>query len=451
MIDRLDGYGYNFQIKIITCLLKDRAFLHQISDVLNPSYFESEATNWVVRTILKYWDDYRNSPTLEVLKVEVEKISIEILKSEVKDKIKDAIKHFDATDLDYVKEQTLDFCKNQTLKKAILDSVDLLKSGEYDKIKYKIDNAIKSGGDRNLGHIYSQEINDRYSEYARSALSTGWYLLDKLMDGGLGKGELGAVMAPAGIGKSWMLVSMAANAVKQGKTVIYYTMELNPYYVGQRFDAWFTGVPFQNLKDDENRDRLNDIIGNIPGELIVKYYPTKTPTVATLSAHIEKCIMQNKKPDLVVVDYADLMRSTSGASDSESESNQIYVELRGLAGEYDIPIWTASQTNRGGLKEDVIGGDNIASSYRKLAHSDFMMSLSRKTEDKLMGTGRIHIIKNRFGADGVTFPSKVNTYNGHIELYEPGSEEAREIQISTTAPEDNAKKSIIDKMRAINV
>jgi replicative DNA helicase len=447
MTDRLDSYGYNFQIKIITCLLKDRAFLHQVSDVLNPNYFESEATNWIVRTILNYWDAYRNSPTIEVLKVEIEKIDLDILKIEVKDKVKDAVKNFDATDLDYVKQQTLDFCKNQTLKKAILDSVDLLKTGEYDKIKYKIDNAIRSGTDRNLGHIYSKEIDDRYSQYARSPLSTGWDLLDKLMDGGLGKGELGAVMAPAGIGKSWMLVSIAANAVKHGKTVIYYTMELNPYYVGQRFDAWFTGVPFQNLKDDSNRERLNSIIGNINGELIVKYYPTKSPTVSTISAHIEKCIMQEKKPDLIIVDYADLMRASSGVSDSESESNQIYVELRGLAGEYDIPVWTASQTNRGGLKEDVIGGDNIASSYRKLAHSDFMMSLSRKIEDKVSGTGRIHIIKNRFGADGITFPSKINTFNGHIELFEPNSEASRDMQ--PASQEEIVRKSLAEKFKAL--
>jgi len=447
MIDRLDGYGYNFQIKIITCLLKDRMFLHQVSDVLNPSYFESEASSWIIRSILHYWNDYRNSPTLEVLKVEVEKISIEILKSEVVERLKDAVKNFDATDLDYVKEQTLDFCKNQTLKKAILDSVDLLKTGEYDKIKYKIDSAIKSGTDRNLGHLYTSEIEDRYSEYARNTVATGWDLLDKLMDGGLGKGELGAVMAPAGIGKSWMLVSIAGNALKQGKTVIYYTMELNPYYVGQRFDAWFTGVPFQNLKDTQYRERLNGIVGSIPGELIVKYYPTKSPSVSTLSAHIEKCIMQDKKPDLIVVDYADLMRASSGVSDSESESNQIYVELRGLAGEYDIPVWTASQTNRGGLKEEVIGGDNIASSYRKLAHSDFMMSLSRKVEDKMSGTGRIHIIKNRFGADGITFPSKVNTFNGHIELFEANSEGGREIQ--SIKPEDTVRKTLAEKFKSL--
>lgn len=447
MVDRLDGYGYNFQIKIITCLLKDRMFLHQVSDVLNPSYFESEASSWIIRAILNYWNDYRNSPTLEVLKVEIEKISIDILKSEVVERLKDAVKNFEATDLDYIKQQTLDFCKNQTLKKAILDSVDLLKTGEYDKIKYKIDNAIKSGTDRNLGHLYTSEIEDRYSQYARNTVPTGWELLDKLMDGGLGKGELGAVMAPAGIGKSWMLVSIAANALKQGKTVIYYTMELNPFYVGQRFDAWFTGVPFQNLKDDYNRDRLSGIIGTIPGELIVKYYPTKSPSVSTLSAHIEKCIMQDKKPDLIVVDYADLIRASSGISDSESESNQIYVELRGLAGEYDIPVWTASQTNRNGLKEDVIGGDNIASSYRKLAHSDFMMSLSRKVEDKMSGTGRVHIIKNRFGADGVTFPSKVNTFNGHIELFESGSEAGREIQ--SAKPEEAVRKTLAEKFRTL--
>jgi hypothetical protein len=224
-------------------------------------------------------------------------------------------------------------------------------------------------------------------------------------------------------------------------------MELNPFYVGQRFDAWFTGIPFQNLKDAGHKEKLSGIIGKIPGELIVKYYPTKTPSVSTISAHIEKCIMQDKKPDLIVVDYADLIRASSGISDSESESNQIYVELRGLAGEYDIPVWTASQTNRGGLKEEVIGGDNIASSYRKLAHSDFMMSLSRKVEDKMSGTGRIHIIKNRFGADGITFPSKVNTFNGHIELFEPNSDFGKEMQ--SAKPEDAVRKTLAEKFKSL--
>ena len=138
-----------------------------------------------------------------------------------------------------------------------------------------------------------------------------------------------------------------------------------------------------------------------------------------LSSHIEKCILQGIKPDLILVDYADLLRDVSGKAAARHDImlSNIYEDLRGLAGVLQVPIWTASQANRSALEQDIIEADKIAESYSKVMIADFVVSLSRKTTDKISGTGRYHIIKNRFGPDGITFPSKMNMSICKIQIF----------------------------------
>lgn len=133
MTDRLSSYGYSFQIKVITALLTDKLFMQQISDILLPTYFESDANNWIVENILDYNKEYKASPTLEVMKVKIQEVEHDVLKQQIIDHLKDAWKFHEATDLDFIKQQALDFCKNQEIKKAILTSVDLLKHGRYEE------------------------------------------------------------------------------------------------------------------------------------------------------------------------------------------------------------------------------------------------------------------------------------------------------------------------------
>lgn len=118
MTDRLSSYGYSFQIKVITALLTDKMFMQQISDILLPTYFESEANNWIVDNILEYNKEYKTSPTLEVMKVKIEAVEHDVLKQQIIDHLKDAWKYTEATDLQFIKEQALDFCKNQEIKKS---------------------------------------------------------------------------------------------------------------------------------------------------------------------------------------------------------------------------------------------------------------------------------------------------------------------------------------------
>jgi replicative DNA helicase len=225
-------------------------------------------------------------------------------------------------------------------------------------------------------------------------------------------------VAPAGIGKSMALVNIAAYAAKQGLNVVYYTLELSETYVGARFDSHYSGIPSQDLK--YHKEEVEKAVQQLKGNLIIKYYPTKTATVNSISAHIDKCIMQGIKPDLILVDYADLLRDVNtkgGNTRNDIMLGNIYEDLRGLAGTYQVPLYTASQANRSALEEDIIEADKIAEAYSKVMVADFVVSLSRKVSDKISGTGRWHVIKNRFGPDGLTFPSKMNMAISKIDIF----------------------------------
>ena len=183
----------------------------------------------------------------------------------------------------------------------------------------------------------------------------------------------------------------------------------------------------------------------LKGDLVIKYYPTKTASVNTLSAHLKRITNYGTEVDMVVVDYGDILKDTGGSREVRHALGNIYEDLRGLAGEFDIPIWTASQANRSALDEDVIEASKVAESYQKVMTADFVVSLSRKVEDKIGNTGRFHVIKNRFGPDGLTFPAKVNTNNGAVEIYESASIGGKETQKKIDNRDNLMKKMLASK------
>ena len=412
-MSKLTQYGHAFQIKALAILITDRDFLQQTSDIVSPDYFDNDAGKWIINKTLKYYNEYKTVPTMEVFKVEVESINQELQNVAVKDLLKQAYKASESTDLEYVKDTFLDFCKNQTLKGALIKSVDLLELGDYDDIRNLIDRALKAGTERDIGHEYVTEFEDRFRQEARNTIATPWPLINKLLCGGLGQGDLGMIAGGPGGGKSWALVAIGAEAVKLGFTVIHYTLELSEKYVGRRYDACFTEIPVGDIT--LYKDTVKDKIENLRGGLYIREYPAGQATVNTIHAHLEKCIQQNIKPDLIILDYADLLTSKA-SKEKRDKLDDIYTNLRGLATELKLPIWTASQVNRSGAREDIIQGDRMAESYTKMMITDFAMSLARSAEDKERGTGRWHVMKNRYGADGLTYDSVMDTAIGKIEI-----------------------------------
>ena len=407
----LTQYGPSFQVKVLSSLLTHKEFLQNIHDILSDEYFDNQAHKWIVKEILRYYRKYHTTPSMEVLKVELQKLDNEILQVSIKEQLKEAYVTSD-NDLEYIEGEFAGFCKNQQLKKALLSSVDLLHTGDYDSIRILIDNAIKSGQDKNVGHEYEKDIETRYREESRKTVETPWPEFNRLFQGGLGNGDFGLCFGNPGGGKSWLLVALGGYAVQLGYNVLHYTLELGEEYVGLRYDSFFTQIPVNEIK--QNRDAAEAVIKTLPGRLILKEFPTGKATIATLESHIDKIKDFEFTPDLILIDYVDLLSSTRKSKERKEEIDDIYLGIKGLAKQLDVPIWSVSQVNRMGARDNIIEGDKAAGSYDKLMITDISLSLSRKREDKQFGTGRFHIMKNRYGMDGISFDCKADTSTGHF-------------------------------------
>ena len=253
----IQEYGKGFQIKVLSSLLTHKEFLTNIYDILNEEDFNNQAHRWIVKEILSYYDKYHTTPSLDILKVEVKKVENEVLQLSIKEQLREAYITSE-DDLKYVQEEFSAFCKNQQLKKALLSSVDLLKAGDYDSIKIMIENAMKVGQDKNLGHEYNLDIETRYREDNRVPIPTPWERINNLLQGGLGGGDFGLIFGNPGGGKSWTLVALGGYAVRLGFNVLHYTLELGEDYVGRRYDSFFTKVPVNHIM--EHKDKVEEII-----------------------------------------------------------------------------------------------------------------------------------------------------------------------------------------------
>ena len=413
-LNSINQYGHDFQIKVISSLLTHKEFLTNIHDIISTEYFENQAQKWVIQEVLRYYDKYNTTPSLDILKVELQKVDNDVLQLSIKEQLKQAFVASDE-DLAYVQEEFTNFCRNQQLKKALMSSVDLLKAGDFEAIRHIVDSALKAGQDKNLGHEYIKDIEERYRENSRKTLPTPWKRINDILQGGLGNGDFGLIFGSPGGGKSWSLVALGGYAVKMGYNVLHYTLELGEDYVGKRYDAFFTGISVSDIAG--YKSTVEEVIPNLEGKLIIKEFPTGRATMSTIESHIKKVEGMGIKADLVIIDYVDLLSSGRKNRERKDEIDDIYTSTKGLARELDIPIWSVSQVNRAGANDDIIEGDKAAGSYDKLMITDFSMSLSRKKEDKIKGTGRFHIMKNRYGQDGITFAVKANVSTGHFEVH----------------------------------
>ena len=393
-LNSLQQYGTAFQIKVISALLTHKDFLININDIISDEYWDNQAHKWIIKEIIRYYEKYHTTPSMDILKVELKKVDNEVLRVSIKEQLREAYEA-SADDLEYVREEFSTFCKNQQL------------------------------------------IEARFREDARKVIATPWERINDLLQGGLGNGDFGLIFGNPGGGKSWSLVALGGFAVRMGCNVLHYTLELGEDYVGRRYDAFFTKTPVDKIL--KNRKKVEDVIPQLPGELIIKEFPTGRATISTVEAHIRKVKDLGVEPDLIIIDYVDLLSTNKRTSDRKGEIDDIYTSTKGLARELNIPIWSVSQVNRAGAKDDVIEGDKAAGSYDKIMITDFCLSLSRKAKDKVNGTGRFHIMKNRYGMDGLTFGVKADTSTGHFEVhdYDPDADFESETNNQQTNSYDN--------------
>ena len=422
-------YGKSFQEKLCMVILDDRPFADQIEEVLDVNFLELNYLKLFLNKIFDYRKKYGVHPSRDIMKT--------ILRSELDNANELTAKQVRefyvrsqvnaTTDVEYIKDTSLDFCKKQNLKAAMVKSIGLLQNSSFDEISQVINDSLKLGMDNEEGYDWKRDFEERFKPRFRNPITTGWDLIDNISKGGLGQKELGVVIAPTGAGKSMALVHLGTQALKEGKTVVHYTLELQDTVVASRYDSCLTKIPLQSLTSF--KEKIYEEVLEIEGKLIVKEYPTKTASTQTIRNHLEKLRMRSIEVDMIIIDYGDLLRPVRYQKEKRNELESIYEELRGIAAEYEAPVWTASQTNRSGLNAEVITMESISEAFNKCFVADFIFSISRTVEDKTTNSGRLFVAKNRNGPDGLVFPLFMDTSNVAIRVLEP-SEEDEIVEVS---------------------
>ena len=439
--DTFSKFGKSFQEKLVKTILFDRNFANQMEEVLDTNYLELKYLQVFVDLLFQHKQSYPH-PTYEamvsVVRTQTEDYSDSIIKQVIEFMARIKSNAIGDDDEEYVKEKSLDFCKKQKLKEAILKSVDLLQSQSFDQIQKVINEAMNLGADNDHGHDWHKDVLDRFELKMRNPVSTHWDEIDSITKGGLGKRELGVVVAPTGAGKSMALAHLGAYAVIKGKTVVHYTLELADTVVGQRYDSCITGIELKNLMS--MKDSIVMAIEHIPGKLIIKEYPTKSASTRTITGHLEKLRQKGINPDMIIVDYADLLKPTATGFKSQElrhSLGNIYEELRAIGQTFDIPVWTASQTNRSGLNAEVITMEAISEAFSKCFVADFICSISRTIEDKTENKGRMFVAKNRNGIDGIVYPMEIDTAKVHLRVLPPDEHSTIDAVVMKTKQEQD--------------
>ena len=443
-------FGKVFQEHLAQLIFQDRQFADQIREVLDLNFFELKYIQLFCKKLFEYRDKYDMYPSsnimLTILRTELEEENEALIK-QTRDYFARIISNPILEDERYIVDTSLDFCRRQKIKEALVKSAGLMnKSNSLDEIGTIVSNALKLGTDNNYGYDYKLDFEKRFLLKERNPVSTGWPRVDGITQGGLGRGELGVVIAPTGAGKSMALVHLGAMAVKSGLQVVHYTLELSDTVVASRYDSCLSGVPLNNLMSE--KEYLREEVKNIRGKLIVKEYPTKSASTSVIKNHLKRIVAGGRKVDMIIVDYGDLLNPTIRYKEKRTELETIYEELRAIAMEFTCPVWTASQTNRSGLNAEVVTMEAISEAFNKCFVADFIFSVSRTIEDKKTNSGRIFIAKNRNGADGIVMPLYMDTSVVKMEVLDEVEEP--EVQQQKAKKPRNKKQEIFEKFRTPN-
>ena len=245
---------------------------------------------------------------------------------------------------------------------------------------------------------------------------------------------------------SHFLVQMGAEALRVGKNVVHYTFELSETAVGLRYDSNLCNIPSSDVID-RKEEVIDFYKNNSLGRLIIKEYPTGTASVQSLRNHIEKLLLKSFVPSVIVIDYADIMKSSRKFDSLRHELKLVYEELRNLAMDLNVPIWTASQANRDASNSDIVGLENMSEAYGKAMVADVVLSISRKPNEKATGAGRIFVAKNRAGRDGMLYPMRIDTSMSKFQLMD-----TNEMSVDDVVKADGSsmKKLLKEKWEEIN-
>jgi len=412
-------FSENIQRGILYLSKSSQQFLVQVLPMVKSDYFEFPSHQKMYSVIKTHYEKYNNLPGDDVLieQVKETKSSNELL-SDYKEELS-SINSLDTSALsseDYYLDLVEEFAKEQSLKEAILNSVEHLKQKNFGAISEEVRQALLVGRQQDLGVDYFDDIQSRWdrliSEKTSNDFRTPFASLNEALDGGLARKELAMVVAPPGVGKSLFLANQAVRSVLDGKNVLYVSLEMSEDKVAQRLDSIFTRIKQVELQHrvDTLEERLGEISGSVSklGGLHIKEFPTKRQTVNGMRAYLNQLRnYKNFEPDVLIIDYLELLGTDESMPEYQAQE-RLAQELRGLSSEYNLLVWTATQTNREGKKVDIITDSELADSYGKMRVCDLVFSVNQTENEFDQGKARLYLMKSRNGRARFIIPTKID-------------------------------------------
>jgi replicative DNA helicase len=425
------------EVVILQNLIFNEEYARKVVPFLRAEYFHDRIERLVFDIVRGFIIKYNNLPTKEALNIELEKNKT-VNESEFKtaSTIIDSFSSND-TNNDWLITETENFCKDKAVYNAIMESIHIIDGKSKDKtdtaIPHILSDALSVSFDTHIGHDYIEDADERYKFYHQKEKRIPFDLefLNDITAGGTPSKTLNVVMAGTGVGKSAFLCHHAANCLTQNLNVLYITCEMAEERIAERIDANLMDITLDNLKElpkEVYDKKMNTISSDMTGKLIVKEYPTASANSNHFRGLIEELQMKKKfKPNIIFIDYLNICASSRIKGGANINTYQliksIAEELRGLAVEKDVPIWSATQVNRAGFTSSDFGLEDTSESFGLPATCDFMMALISTEELEEKGQLLVKQLKNRYNDTYTNRKFVLNVNRAKMKFSDPPKSE----------------------------
>ena len=400
--------GNTFQLQLLNQIVVDREFSSSIMDVIESSYFDNKYFKIILQMTKEYYKKYESTPNFETLdQIVKSEISQELVAKIVVDTIKQ-IKNAPLEGTMFVQEKALKFCKQQELQKAMDKAQKIINEGDfesYDKVEGLVREALQVGErDTGITDIFAN-LDTVLDEDFRHPIPIGIPGIDKLLKGGLAKGEIGVILAPTGVGKTTILTKIANTAFNLGYNVLQVFFEDNPKIVQRKHFTLWTGIAPDDLvlHKEEVMSKINEVHETMKNELILKKLSSDSMTMNQIKTQVRKIIADGTRIDLILLDYIDCVLPESTSKDEWKAEGSVMRGFESMCHELNLVGWTATQGNRSSISSDVVTTDQMGGSIKKAQVGHVIITVAKSLQQKEMNLATIAITKSRIGKDGVVF------------------------------------------------
>lgn len=419
--------GSEFQFMLMWQLLVEPEFAEKTIKNLAIEYFDDPNLKRLFIIILEYYKEYEKVPNLQnqsiLQAINKYKTPNNIIEEETLFGVIKRIEHWNQRVLnkelkyngDVIQQQTKDFIKQQEYRKLGEHIILKTKKGEIkiksviNEIEEKFQKISQLGDEEDYGTEVIDNIDSALTKEFRKTIPTGIRVIDSLTGGGLGKGEIGVILSPSGVGKSTALTKIANTAYEEEKNVLQIIFEDTPDQIKRKHYTIWSGIPLSKIDSnlDTVKERVNNKITELKkgnGRLIIKRFSQEDTTMMD----IRNWMIRHEKKfgfkfDILILDYLDCLEPHKRTSDRNEAELMIIKSFEALASDFDIPAWTAIQSNRTGFDAEFVEAHQSGGSIKRIQKAHFFMSVAKTPEQKEAHLANIRIIKARFAQDGQTF------------------------------------------------